>query len=197
MWVEGFPWPSIDAARIACIFIEEIFTGHGALCTLLLARGRNFLSSLVKKFVGWSTTPNLTQQPITPHVMVKLSISITLLLRPFLCLWTLSRTTGICIPSILLAYRVSPCVSTGDSPFYLLYGRELWLPPDQPTALYASVEEHCKRIVTHIETAPVWQEGWWCTICHRSACWCTLLMWVYSPIFNKLLEKLVFNRLSN
>lgn len=61
------------------------------------------------------------------------------------------------VPSILFAYRVSPCVSTGDSPFYLLYGREPRLPPDVSllplTALSASVKEHRKRIVTQIETA--------------------------------------------
>ena len=61
------------------------------------------------------------------------------------------------IHSILFAYRVSPCISTGDSPFYLLYGREPRLPPDvsllPPTALSSSVEEHRKRIVTQIETA--------------------------------------------
>lgn len=61
-------------------------------------------------------------------------------------------------PSFLLTgFRVSPCVATGDSPFYLLYGREPRLPPDvsllPPINVTASVEEHRKRIVTQIDTA--------------------------------------------
>ena len=34
------------------------------------------------------------------------------------------------IPMVLLAYRVSPNATTGESPFYLLYGREPRLPID-------------------------------------------------------------------
>lgn len=54
------------------------------------------------------------------------------------------------IPAILFVYRVSPSVSTGDSPFYLLYGRETRLPCDTSllpaTQLSLSVEEHRSRI---------------------------------------------------
>ena len=61
------------------------------------------------------------------------------------------------IPAILFAYRTSPCVSTGDTPFYLLYGRKLRLAPDVslllPSQLSSSVEEHCACIVRQIEAA--------------------------------------------
>ena len=60
------------------------------------------------------------------------------------------------IPAILFAYRTSPCVSIGDTPFYLLYGRKPRLAPDvsllPPTELTSSVEEHRARIVRQIET---------------------------------------------
>ena len=61
------------------------------------------------------------------------------------------------IPSILFAYRVSPQASTGDSPFYLLYGQEPRLPPDvsllPPDNLSSSVAKHRSRIVQQLEAA--------------------------------------------
>ena len=61
------------------------------------------------------------------------------------------------IAAILFAYRTSPCVSTGDTPFYLLYGRQPRLAPDvsllPPSQLSSSVEEHRARIVSQLETA--------------------------------------------
>ena len=59
------------------------------------------------------------------------------------------------IPEILFAYRVSPSDVTGESPFYLLYGREPRLPMDvnllTPKDLSPSIVEHRKRIVQSIE----------------------------------------------
>ena len=61
------------------------------------------------------------------------------------------------IPSVLFAYRVTPSESTGDSPFYLLYGRECVTPPDvalfPPVELSSSIDEHRRRIVSQIEEA--------------------------------------------
>ena len=62
------------------------------------------------------------------------------------------------IPMIHFAYRVSPHASTGESPFYLLYGREPRLPVDaallSPSAhLSSSVAEHRARILTNLENA--------------------------------------------
>ena len=61
------------------------------------------------------------------------------------------------IPTILFAYRAAPSDTTGESPFYLLYGREPRLPMDvqllPPVDLSSSILEHRKRIVQNIEMA--------------------------------------------
>ena len=61
------------------------------------------------------------------------------------------------LPSVLLAYRVSPSEVTSDSPFFLLYGREPRLPMDvsllPPKDLSASIADHRARVVEHLETA--------------------------------------------
>lgn len=65
------------------------------------------------------------------------------------------RDWDIHIPAILFGFRVSVCESTGDSPFYLLYGRECLLPLDisliPPTDPSSSIAEHRRRIVSQIE----------------------------------------------
>ena len=61
------------------------------------------------------------------------------------------------LPFVLLAYRVSPSEVKGDSPFFLLYGREPRLPMDvsllPPKDLSASIAEHRARVVEYLETA--------------------------------------------
>ena len=157
-WCEAFPINSIDAATIARIIVDEIFTRHGAPRTLLTDRGSNFLSSLMKEVCHLLNIKKLNTTAYHPQTdgLVErfngtLIESISMFCNSHQTDW------DIFIPSILFAYRVSPCVATGDSPFYLLYGREPRLAPDvsllPPTDLSTSVAEHRRRIVTQIETA--------------------------------------------
>ena len=61
------------------------------------------------------------------------------------------------IPAALMVFRTSTNESTGESPFYLLYGREPLLPMDvsllPPTDPASSIAEHRRRIVKQIEVA--------------------------------------------
>lgn len=144
-WVEAFPIPSIEAR-------------HGAPRTLLSDRGSNFLSSLVTEVCLLLNTRKLNTSAYHP-ACDGLVEGFNNTLAEAISMFVNSEQTDwdVFVPSILFAHRVSPCVSTGDSPFYLLYGREPRLPPDvsllPPTELSTSVEEHRKRIVSQIETA--------------------------------------------
>ena len=59
------------------------------------------------------------------------------------------------IPSVLWGYRTSVNSSTGETPYYLLFGRSPKSTIDAsllpPTTLTGSVAEHSKRIVSNIE----------------------------------------------
>ena len=57
--------------------------------------------------------------------------------------------------SILFTYRVSPSEVTGESPFYMLYGREPLLPMDTallpPREMSQFIAEYRARVVEHVE----------------------------------------------
>ena len=63
------------------------------------------------------------------------------------------------IPLILFAHRTSVLEAIGDSPFYVLYGREPRLPVDvkylrlNSHNMSSSVLEHRKRVVEKVEMA--------------------------------------------
>ena len=157
-WPEAFAVPSVEAATIARLLVDEIFARHGAPRKLLTDRGSNFLSALVKEVCRLLNTKKLNTtayHPMGNGQTEKLNHSLIEALSHFVN----SRQTDwdTFLPSVLFAYRVSPHISTGDSPFYLLFGREPRLAPDvallPPTELSNSVEEHRRRIVSQIETA--------------------------------------------
>jgi len=115
-WPECCAVPSIEAPVIACIFVDEIFTRHGAPRTFLSDRGSNFISALVKEVCCLLNTRKLNSTAYHPQTdgLVErfnntLAASISMFVNPEQTDWDLF------LPSILLAYHVSPC------PF-LLYG---------------------------------------------------------------------------
>ena len=157
-WVECVPVPSIEASMIARLLVDEIFCRHGAPRTLLSDRGSNFLSSLVSevcKLLNTKKVNTTAYHPQTNGLVERFNNTLAEAISSFVS--SNQQDWDVYIPAIQFAYRTSPSVTTGDSPFYLLYGREPRLPPDvsllPATQLSASVNEHRARIVSQIETA--------------------------------------------
>lgn len=117
-WVEAFPVSSFEAATIARLLVDEIFTRHGAPRTLLSDRGSNFLSSLVKEVCRLLNTKKLNTTAYHPQTDGQVE-RFNNTLAESISMYVSSDQTNwdVYIPSILFAYRVSPSVSTGDSPF--------------------------------------------------------------------------------
>ena len=157
-WVECFLVPSIEASVIARLLVDEIFCRQGAPRTRLSDRGSNFLSSLVSevcKLLNTKKVNTTAYHPQTNGLVERFNNTLAEAISSFVS--SNQQDWDVYIPTIQFAYRTSPSVSTGDSPFYLLYGREPRLPPDvsslPATQLSALVNEHCARIVRQIETS--------------------------------------------
>ena len=159
-WPEAFAVSAIDAPVIASLLFNEIFCRHGAPKTLLSDRGKNFLSKLLREVCKILNIEKLNTSPYHPatdglverfnsHISQSLSMYVS----------ANHKDGDEFLPSTLFAYRTSPQATTGDSPFYLLYGREPRLPidvnmlPPNVEKLSTSIEEHRARIVTQLEEA--------------------------------------------
>ena len=156
-WPEVFAVPTIDAYVIAQLFVHEIIGRRGAPQTLLSDRGQNFLSNFLKEICRLVNTEKVfmtSYHPQTDGLVERLNGTLVQSLSKYIS--SDQKHWDEHLPSVLLAYRVSPSEVTGDSPFFLLYGREPRLPMDvsllPPKDLSACVAEHRARVVEHLET---------------------------------------------
>ena len=149
---------NIDAVTIARLLTDEIIPRHGAPRTLLSDRGKNFLSNLVREVCNLYSINKLNTSAYNPAcdgLVERLNSTLCQTLSMFVSKHQKDWDTF--IPAALLAIRTSPSESTGESPFYLLYGREPLLPMDvsslPPSDPASSIEEHRRKIVKQIELA--------------------------------------------
>ncbi|XP_028417823.1 uncharacterized protein LOC114542487 [Dendronephthya gigantea] len=159
-WPEAFAVSTIEASVIAKLLVNEIFCRHGAPKTLLSDRGKNFLSKLIREVCGLLDIKKLNTtayHPQTDGLVERFNSIISQSLSMYVS--ANQKDWDEFLPSILFAYRTSPQATTGDSPFYLLYGREPRLPidvnilPPQTDKLSTSIAEHRARIVSQLEEA--------------------------------------------
>ena len=155
-WVEAFATPTVEAHVIARLLIDEIICRHGAPRYLLSDRGTNFLSKLVLevcKLYGIRKLSTTAFHPATDGLVERFNSTLAQSLSMYVS--RDHKDWDTCLPSVLFAYRVSPSEVTGDTPFYLLYGREVTLPIDvsllPPPDPSSSIAEHRARIVRNIE----------------------------------------------
>ena len=158
-WPEAFALPSIEAPRIAQLLVDEIVARHSAPRKLLSDRGPNFLAAIVKevcRLINTHRQHTTAYHPQTDGLVERFNGTLTESLSMYVS--SNQKDWDKHIPMVLFAYRVSPNATTGESPFYLLYGQEPRLPIDAALLLPSSnlspsVAEHRARIVESLEEA--------------------------------------------
>ena len=128
-WPEVFATSDQTSSTIAELLVEHIITRHGVPSELLSDRGTAFLSKLmleVYKIMGIKKANTTAYHPQTDGLVERFHRTLTDMLAK-------SVTKGgkdwdRMLPYVLFAYRTSKQGSTGESPFFLLYGRDARLP---------------------------------------------------------------------
>ena len=147
-WPEAFAVPKDNAETVAKILYEEIFTKYGAPKTLVSDRGKHFMASLVASLCELFQVNRIHTSPYHPQsnsVCERFNAVIGQSLRTYVDENQLDWDVH--LPGILMAYRATPAVrSTGMSPYYALFGEDMFLPLDrtlQPkSTLSKSVQEY-------------------------------------------------------
>lgn len=136
-------WPEVFATRdqtsltIAKLLVEKIVPRHGVPSQLLSDRGAAFLSGLMQELyhlLGIHKVNTTAYHPQTDGLVERFHRTLVQMLSKT----TLrnGRDWDERLPYVLFAYRTSAQASTGESPFFLLYGRDAQLPTEavlQPT----------------------------------------------------------------
>ena len=130
-WVESFPLASIEAEKVAEVFVHQFVCRFGTPNILHTDQGRNFDSALVKamcKLLGIKKTRTTAYHPQSDGLIERFNRTLLNLLRiaarEDTCNWDSY------IPLMMFAYRTSVQESTGCTPYQLVFGREVRLPID-------------------------------------------------------------------
>ena len=131
-WPEVFATVDQTSPTIAKLLVEEIVSRHGVPSELLSDRGTAFLSRLmldVYQLMGIAKTNTTAYHPQTDGLVERFHRTLTDMLAKSVVKG--GKDWDKQLPYVLFAYRSSVQNSTGESPFYLLYGRDPRLPSDE------------------------------------------------------------------
>ena len=157
-WVEAFAVPNIEAKTIARLLVDDIMGRHGAPRKLHLDRGSNYLSSLIREVCFLMNTEKVFTSSYHPQcdgLVERFNGTMAQCISHYVD--RNQKNWDTYLNAILFAFRTSPNDAIGESPFFMMYGRDPVFPQDcslsPPREMSASVAEHRERVVEHIEIA--------------------------------------------
>ena len=125
-WPEVFATPDQTSLTIAELLVKNVISRHGVL---LSDRGTAFLSKImidVYKLLGIKKANTTAYHPQTDGLVERFHRTLTDVLAKRV--QHSGKDWDEQLPYVLFAYRSSVQMSTQESPFYLLYGRDPRLP---------------------------------------------------------------------
>ena len=123
-YVMAYPSADKSAKTIAQLFLERVVCVHGAPEQLLSDRGGEFLNEImqaVTEILGVEKVNTAGYAPRTDGITERVHRTILSMLKrstPVPIGWDLR------LPFVVFAYNMSEHSSTGESPFFLIYGRD-------------------------------------------------------------------------
>ena len=124
-WAEVFPASDQSSATVAKLLVEEIVSRHGVPSDILSDRGKAFLSGLMREvelLLGIHKVNTMAYHPQTDGLMECFNRTLITMLAKTVHKGGPNWDER--IPYVLFAYHASKQASTGESPFFLVYGRD-------------------------------------------------------------------------
>lgn len=129
-WPEVYATPDQTAPTIAKLLVEKVISRHGVPHQLLSDRGPSFLSKLILEIcsvMGVKKINTSAYHPQTDGLIERFNRTLTDMLAKTV---KTEVEWDERLPYVLFAYRATVQASTGESPFFLLYGRDPQLPTE-------------------------------------------------------------------
>ncbi|KAK7881610.1 hypothetical protein WMY93_030019 [Mugilogobius chulae] len=119
------------ASTVANVLVTEWFAKFGVPARIHSDQGRNFESTLIQqlcKLYGITKSRTTPYHPAGNGQCERFNRTLHNMLRALPV--SRKRDWSVCLPQILYAYNTTPHQSTGESPFFLMFGQEPRLPID-------------------------------------------------------------------
>ena len=131
MWVEAYATEDQTSETIARLLVDNVMCRHGVPGGLLSDRGANLLSRLftdVCKLLGMQKINTTAYRPQGDGLVENFNRTLQAMLAKHAK--EFGPSCDLHLQQLLFAYRPRPHSSSGESPFYLLYGRDPHLPTE-------------------------------------------------------------------
>ena len=130
-WAEAIPVADLKSSTWLRVVQNEIFYRHGIARRLLTDQGGNFISILANCFydlIGVKKLTSTAYHPETQGLDERFNGTLIRILKMYINQY--QNDWDIKLPAVLFSYRTAYHESLGDTPFYILYGRDARMPSD-------------------------------------------------------------------
>ncbi|KAE9140019.1 hypothetical protein PF010_g355 [Phytophthora fragariae] len=130
-WAEAFAVGALDSITFVDAMVNGVVSRHGVPSRLLSDNGRNFTSDVAKSFyqtLGIKKLFGAAYHPQTQGLVERFNG--TLIGMLMMHVDEAQTDWDVYLPRVLFAYRTAYHEALGDTPFFMLYGRDPVLPLD-------------------------------------------------------------------
>merc|ERR1711893_170362 len=156
-YVEIYPMPNQEAKTVAQALTREFFSRYGVPLELHSDQGTQFESRLFQEICHLLGVTKTRTTPFRPKSDGQSERNIRTLTKMMAMVTQKQEEWDEFLPFISMAYRATPHESTGFSPNYMMFGRELYMPVDvmmglPPDGRFSPVE-YAQKLQKQLEYA--------------------------------------------